>query len=825
MSNSKAFAKNKQSGTVTPGTDLTIVTSNTQTGGSALTHTLTSVPAGALIVVTTGNQQSQTNCSLSSTPSLTWTKRADATSPLSPNAEIWTAVHSAGGNLSVVVNWGLNTQTSVCYVLTGHEIALGGASATAVNQSEASVPITSTKTNSIVFCVSSNWNAPELPITYRLTPVQALAHRDVLNGTWGHYYYTFPTVAAYTVGYTSPNDIDNGTSTAVLEVRSSTGGSGGNTAPSAPILSSPNHGTNSVELAWTAATDDVGIESYEIYVNNVLNSTVSSVILSTTVPGLNTNTTYNFKVRAKDTPGLGTDSNTISITTNDVLPGGTPFTFTALTSDYRRYWGGPEYWGGNDLAVNTGYTAAHRYRRFVWNDWEGSPAGTYRFTDNFGNGLKTFLDACITQKQLASFGIMTCYPGFDSGNSFHTRTVFDGVGAAYPTYLHTLMQGETIKDWNNGDTWVPNFNSTNYISRFTALIQALNSFLNTNHSSGIKYGYAVGYIDLRGMGAYGEWHSAGIVSENVSEYPGFAWTTSGGQKIITSYGAFPTPASLIQIIDAQRNNLPDWPLTTILNSLDGNFPNGGTGQFSGYYGTGFINTAIPVSVGQYIMNNGNAWGPIGRRRDQWGDTNNYYSTVSEQTNAITGIPTRWQTAPINGEPPGYAVPSPCNSSTMMQAFPQQAITQHASIVGNSNYGGCTPSSGAMQTAFTSMGCILRPTGGSTNLTASNLQITVNWRNLGVAPQYKKNWQVTFELRATANGSLVWSGNSSFNPFLFLPSSTSTAVVDSFTRPSLGAGTYQLSVIIKDSNNYLEPLQLGIQGRQTNGSYILANLTF
>lgn len=884
MGNKKYFKK----GSSTPGVDLVIMNVNSQTGTNTLTHSLTNVPAGALLVITTTSQDAQTNAIVGSVPSLTWTKRADATSPSSPSAEIYTAVYSAGGTIGITVNWGAGrVQTSVVYTIIGQEATLGGNSATATVQPVAGISIDTTKTNSLLICVSSNWNAPTLPLTYRGTPTQIMAFRDPANGTFPHYYYRQPAVANYTVGYTAPSDEDNGTSTAVLEIRSATGGGGpgpDTTAPSAPILNSPGNTANSVSLQWTPSDDpESGIQGYTIYQGSTVVGTTTNLAFSVT--GLSAGTNYSFTVRATNTVGLFTDSNTINVTTSTVTTTTTttsttttigptttttttttiipnPFTFTPISGEYRRYWGGPEFWGGGDGQANlsgwwssqsTSLVHAHRYRRFVWNDWEGgnnvnAPQGSYRFNASGNNSLKDFLDACIAQKQLAAFGIMTCYPGFESGNSFHNYVEFNGIGSAYPGYLHNLMQAETIKDWNNGDCWVPNFNSPNYIGRFGALMVALNAFLNTTHSSGIRYWDCIGYIDLRGMGAYGEWHSAGIVSDNISEYSGIVVDNSGAQRVIVTHGTFPTAASLIQLIDHQRNNLGECPLTTILNSLDGNFPNGGqpNAQYRGYYNTGFINTAIPLSVGQYIMANGNAWGPIGRRRDQWGDTNDYYRRVSEEDNAISGMTTRWLTAPINGEPPGY-VARDSRGIHMGAMDPngnsgngeQEVIRQHPSIVGNSNYGNGGAididtfengiSQAPMRRAFEAMGCILRlVTGGGATLTASTFTITTIWRNFGVAPQYKKDWQVTFELRSSSGGSLLWSGVSSLNLYtnstLKSNAGGNHTQVDTFARPSLAAGSYQLSVRILDPKNYLEPLQLGIQGRQTNGSYILSTIT-
>ncbi|GGF01948.1 Por secretion system C-terminal sorting domain-containing protein [Chishuiella changwenlii] len=73
---------------------------------------------------------------------------------------------------------------------------------------------------------------------------------------------------------------------------------------------------NSVSLSWTASTDNNGIGAYDVYVNNVYNTT--SYSNSATVNGLNPATTYSFYVVAKDFSGNESDNSlAIEATTKD----------------------------------------------------------------------------------------------------------------------------------------------------------------------------------------------------------------------------------------------------------------------------------------------------------------------------------------------------------------------------------------------------------------------------------------------------------------------------------------------------------------------------
>ena len=74
------------------------------------------------------------------------------------------------------------------------------------------------------------------------------------------------------------------------------GGSGSTTdteAPTAPTnLNVTGKTSTSIVLAWTASTDNVGIASYDVYVDNVFKTTVYTP--GTTISGLSPSTTYSF---------------------------------------------------------------------------------------------------------------------------------------------------------------------------------------------------------------------------------------------------------------------------------------------------------------------------------------------------------------------------------------------------------------------------------------------------------------------------------------------------------------------------------------------------
>lgn len=110
--------------------------------------------------------------------------------------------------------------------------------------------------------------------------------------------------------------IDNPSYVAAIWGGTTGGGTTDTTAPSTPLnLTSSSKTTTSVTLAWSAATDNIGVTGYNVYVNNVLKTTVTT--LNTVVTGLTAATSYTFTVRAKDAAGnLSGLSNTVTVVTN-----------------------------------------------------------------------------------------------------------------------------------------------------------------------------------------------------------------------------------------------------------------------------------------------------------------------------------------------------------------------------------------------------------------------------------------------------------------------------------------------------------------------------
>ncbi|MDH7447203.1 endonuclease [Aquimarina sp. 2201CG14-23] len=117
-----------------------------------------------------------------------------------------------------------------------------------------------------------------------------------------------------------------------------------------------NETSNSIDLSWTASTDNTAVTAYDVYVNSVFNKSVATT--TTTVNGLSAETTYSFTVLAKDAAGNeSAQSNSANGTT---LAGGT---------------------GGSDCATETFANIGAASSSYETRMWTGDDGGNWTATD------------------------------------------------------------------------------------------------------------------------------------------------------------------------------------------------------------------------------------------------------------------------------------------------------------------------------------------------------------------------------------------------------------------------------------------------------------
>lgn len=477
----------------------------------------------------------------------------------------------------------------------------------------------------------------------------------------------------------------------------------------------------------------------------------------------------------------------------------TPVTFTAIPysdPDIISPGRGAEQWdngleGISNPTADSNQRSMDVYYRFSWSRMEGDSAGSYDWTQ-FDDLIQQAIDA----RQKMSFGIMPVYDGIGT-------VEYDGARSAYPLYLHKLMQAGSpnTRDWVSHGVWIPNWNSIHYLTRLRALHQALYEHIMTTSYKGVAYKDAIYCIDIRGYGNYGEWHNAGIV-DHISEYP---------------VGRKAGVATLRTIIAIHTQVFTQWPLTLMIAAFDAD-------QFDAIMN--------PPELTYYALTTKNAWGPLGWRRDQWGATDNYLDKILKDNEKKYGdspefkewITTRYLTSPITGEPPRYVNEGgPCE----LWDLERQITDYGATSFGNGNWGVKLSECGMQnaRAAFKRAGYRIILQGGSITSTIAPgkpLSITLQWKNIGIAPTYE-NWDVIFELKNDSNVT-VWSGTSKFKPKRFAPADTATTITDVYTLPAnIDIGSYKLNVIIKDPTGYRAPFPLAINGRNDDGSYTIRDL--
>lgn len=145
---------------------------------------------------------------------------------------------------------------------------------------------------------------------------------------WRAYTFTAPgtassyvsTSGALKVRLSTPNGVDN--SLLDYEAITLTTTAADTTPPSQPTgLTSPSKTSTSVNLSWTASTDNVAVTAYDVYRNNAVVKTVTTNSASDT--GLTASTAYQYKIVAKDAAGNASAASSVLSVTTSAAAGGT----------------------------------------------------------------------------------------------------------------------------------------------------------------------------------------------------------------------------------------------------------------------------------------------------------------------------------------------------------------------------------------------------------------------------------------------------------------------------------------------------------------------
>ena len=338
-------------------------------------------------------------------------------------------------------------------------------------------------------------------------------------------------------------------------------------------------------------------------------------------------------------------------------------------------------------------------------------------------------------------------------------------GSCIPTYLMNML----TKGFYESGTYIPDYNDPIYLTRAQALFQALGARYNNDPRLGL--------MDMSLYGCWGEWNEA--CAHYPSETGAIMMTETNREQLIDMQ---------VQALSHKRFVM----LTKHQDSLD-----------------------YALSLHRQL--------PIGVRVDCLGT-----STLGGAKDRMDNDPlvlNRWKIAPVYFE---Y-----CRNPDFQQAL-SDIKKYHASLIGDGDgnllsFDRYDPlSQYLLQQSYEISGYRIQLDSFSISnamQAGKSFVVTTQWSNVNVAPIYMP-WNILIELH-NANGGIVWQGVSGMNLQTLLPTANGigkdspVSFSDTFALPvSLQAGTYQFSIRIIDPLAYYHSLQLAIQGRQPNGSYVL-----
>lgn len=405
------------------------------------------------------------------------------------------------------------------------------------------------------------------------------------------------------------------------------------------------------------------------------------------------------------------------------------------------------------------------YKRYMWDEVE-SNRDVYDFSV-----IEQDLLIAKKARQKFAFRIM-------SVNSFHS----DEVGV--PNYMLSEVPGDYCsyyEDYIKNDceldrVWVPDWNSTAFLNRARALVNALGKQFDGRSE--------IAYYDMGIYGHWGEWHA----------YPFTKCRTAG------------------EASDATKRAIVDMQLMAFSESRI--VMNSGAENSEAFQYTLSKSPKIGIRIDSFN------W--------PWFDDQINNDPIKKDL-----VESRWKTAPIIVEFGGIFRDD--DSEDFSLANSQVTKWHLASLANGNSYTGdvLTPNQRKnFQLAGKRSGYrfVLRECSWPGTLNRGRaFRIRSKWSNVGVTPLYE-TFSVRYELRRKGANMVVWRCTSSFDLETFLP--TVSPGVDDVPVPvndrcvigrDITQGMYTLSLVVADPTGYRDPLALAIKGRDSSGRYVLGDL--
>lgn len=385
--------------------------------------------------------------------------------------------------------------------------------------------------------------------------------------------------------------------------------------------------------------------------------------------------------------------------------------------------------------------------------------------------------------------------------SFRVMTILEG-GAGVPGWLESSIQGEY---W--GTTFWPDYRDPTFQAEHQRFVSALGARYNGHP--------AMDHIDIGSVGCWGEWNTACIPGgDGIFDILHPANNTQR-QEILDAFSS---------LIDHYLVAFPDTPV--VMLGTDSNPPAGETNWelLTMLHATG-------GGAGWRV----DCWGDWGFWGSAWNHMVDLYPRmIANATAADPTFPELYRQAPIQLEICGTIPqwlgfgwsPDPPNGEVYLTF--QWALEQHASVLNAKWTEIPIEYVPAIDDLLKENGYRLvidRLSHAETVHAGESVTFATSWSNVGVAPPYNPR-ALTYRL---ANRALAETFTSTADIRDWQPGSWT--VVDSFTVPAgLPPGTYLVAVALLDRAGVepdtlaLQPLDLGIEGREGDGWYTLSQVT-
>ena len=472
---------------------------------------------------------------------------------------------------------------------------------------------------------------------------------------------------------------------------------------------------------------------------------------------------------------------------------------------------GTEIWRGGpsngetrlvNTAVQVSDYAVNSMIRVSWSDYERAE-GEYLF-----KLMDKHFEYCIQYKQKLNIG---CFVTSDNhGNKL------EGALCAYPVYVHEALQASGQKDVKYTSSlgqitrWEPNFENPYFFERYDALLKAFAEYLEqplTFDGQTVQRKKLVRYIEMRHFGFWGE-----------GAYP--------KQLVPTN------SACLIRFVDAFIKHFPGIRILVPTNGM--------------VYIPSIYDSLTDYHF--YLLTAKNKAGCFGIFRDNWGwdERSSYFQKIYYAANLYekSGVKMfellrdRWKIAPLVGEP-GQTYPK--GDFKPYSCLLDQVKYLHPVLIRNCNVSDGPKKSATNPTAYSIfndppalenfhkmyalIGFRYLFTSAKITNKNGNLEISMNWLNIGLTPTYD-GWSIRYFIENEA-GKEIWTSASTFDLRALLPDENTPPGIVKVDNAKKHTDRYQnvpatgkIYLQITDPDNISPPMALSIKGRTEKGAYCL-----